>query len=462
MADLLLSNPSHHETLPESYIPTVLQRPRLTEVATGTSIAGVVDTNMDQMSSQRRGGGGGGGGGENGGRQSAVEAKLMRIIFFSYTVSAIFWGLLMAAFPAYQNINQPFSTPIYVGFILFVSTVLSAYILMKYSFNQLKRNPIAPNRLVFIALISISGVLLLVSNGLLLVLVNQRNAVLATLLLPVIVILGILVNGGTSTRTTTDHDHPNIADLEAYELEIKTTFDLSLFINLTAFGLQIGTIFAYLKNFPNQAHPHPRLDLSVSFLTSTLAVFSMMVTSMPLAFNRSIMRDGLVAILKPLRYVMLALLGSSAFVLSTAFLDGITVLAFFPEFIASVAYFAIEFRRGSPDAASPAGGVLFGAVNFKKELDQIFRGSTTANFAMLSVLYAVYMGGEGRSVFFKAFVFFVVSAIIAGLSRIALALKSPETESWAKAMELLTFFSPGLLELGMIATVAMNIVIYLY
>uniref|UniRef100_A0A0A8YY69 Uncharacterized protein n=1 Tax=Arundo donax TaxID=35708 RepID=A0A0A8YY69_ARUDO len=104
-----------------------------------------------------------------------------------------------------------------------------------------------------------------------------------------------------------------------------------------------------------------------------------------------------------------------ALVVSVEFLDGFVVLSVCPEAVAAVLYCAAEFFS----VRVPRGESV-------PWLDFAFRIVTTVGFALMTGLYAAFLGTDHYSVYLKAAMFVLLMAVLSSLSRLAIPFHVPE------------------------------------
>lgn len=218
-----------------------------------------------------------------------------------------------------------------------------------------------------------------------------------------------------------------------YEAAMKGTIDVATVGTIVSFTLQGAIVFGYLKApGGNQAKRDPPLDLTVCYATSTFSVMVMMLSAAPLVRLPDDMLKVLISVVTRLKHLVVIALVMMALVVAVEFLDGFVVLSFFPEAVAVVLYYAVEFFS----AREPRGE--------SSPHDFAFRIVATAGFTLMTGLYAAFLGTDHYTVYLKATMFVLLLAVLSSLSRLVIPLHVPDVGG-AVALVALAFPAVALL-----------------
>ncbi|KAK3162327.1 hypothetical protein QOZ80_1BG0088270 [Eleusine coracana subsp. coracana] len=254
-----------------------------------------------------------------------------------------------------------------------------------------------------------SGAALVATNSLLLLLLNNGNALLALNLFPVQVLVGMVACRATPTEDS-------LRD-KAFEAAVKSASKVALVASAAAFSLQTALVFGYLNNakFQALAMGGRRLDISVSFLASALGVFLVVATCMPIGYRTDEERNRVLSIIRCLKDAVLAVLALTAVTLGQEFLGADAALAFFPEIAVAAMYYAMTMRSVSDQQGRQQ---IIHPSEQKMEVMPI-AVVATFGFGMLGAAYAALLGTPEYDVYTKALVFTLLAAVMSSLGRVA-------------------------------------------
>ncbi|KAL6853585.1 hypothetical protein ACP4OV_019614 [Aristida adscensionis] len=351
-----------------------------------------------------------------------MKSELERIKSLYQTVLSAILVFIVAALSGYKDMKTLYSTTshnrthlsnlLIDELLCIITTFLFAMVLMLVEFyvSQHGRRDCGWYR-VLTVLVAVRGTMLTVADTVLVIIANRSNVLLTVVLAPVLVLIGMAVHAGAKmeqpSRSTTG---------SRYDAAMKGTFDVANIGTMASFGLQGTVVFGYLKTpVGNQSKPNPLLDLAVCYVTSTFCLVVMMVCAMPLALLPEGMLEVLFRTVERLRRAVLAALGLMVLVVLVEFLDGFVVLCVWPEAIALVLYYAVEFF-----SASQRPGESLPWLNFA------FRIVATVGFTLMTGLYVAFLGTDHYGVYLKAAMFVLLLAIVSSLSRLAIPFHVPD------------------------------------
>jgi hypothetical protein len=326
----------------------------------------------------------------------------------------------VAALSGYKDIKMPADSLISAAALFLILTLVSGFGLAKYVLCMSHQQIILTRwqYMLHVMLVSMNGVSLMGTSVFLLALVNHVNALLACFMSVVPFVIGMLAYAGSRIN---DNQEPRDRSFEA---AMKSCSDVAYLTVGGAFCMQLAVIFEYYKNPPLRVNPLPSVDLSVTFLASMLGVFSMMVTAMPLEVLSPTLRSRLLPLVKLLRNSMLILTGAAAMTVGGKFLDGLVLLALWPQLVVEVIYLAVLLFTEEPT------GPDLSSLNEEPEIPSMLTGATTTCIVLLSAVHALYTGGTNGDVYLRVGILFLISISASSLSWIAFLLMRVRKEQW--------------------------------
>lgn len=216
------------------------------------------------------------------------DTQVERATAFGKEAIGITGSAIVAGVSGYKDIGKGAATTLLFkagGFSLLV-TFVSAVVLMHFQMHQ---PPAAPRSrcadLSSAVLVSLTGVLLVATNGMFVALMDRDNdTVLVILVLPVVLVLGMLA-GADLPPTEGAVTAAAVAQDEAYEEAMKSSAELATFGATAAFAIEGALILGYLK-YPSSLDgcgrsPPAQVDLAVASFASTVSVLAMAATALP-------------------------------------------------------------------------------------------------------------------------------------------------------------------------------------
>ncbi|XP_038978891.1 uncharacterized protein LOC120109217 [Phoenix dactylifera] len=271
---------------------------------------------------------------EKGAEQSGRMAiRLKRILEFSSTVTTIAFGVLMTFIFGYcrHAIGDAHSLKLIISSFVTFSTFLSGLILMLLTLNLLTLNHPNTRRKQYMAVVVltyVSSVLLTLTSLSLLVLLPKKYAILAFILLPIVVIVGLLIYYHGLQLDEADI----IAGYEGQKAELKRSSKLSSSVTTLSFGGMVGSISGYTRNVSDPARkPHINVGFFIIFTTSLSGLFSILLALVLPSLNSPITRQRLITFTKFFSYFLLMLQAMTAIAFSHLFLEEFVLPAFFPD-----------------------------------------------------------------------------------------------------------------------------------
>lgn len=317
-------------------------------------------------------------------------------------------GICTAAFSVGKDVKLHHHVLLAGSFTLVVA-FLSALLLIYLKLFLWERKRLHPGHVRLLqALCLTSGAALVATNSLLLVLIDEGNALLALNLLPVQAVVGTLAYRATPTEDS--------ARDEAFEAAVKSGRKVALFASATAFAVQTTLVFGYLNNarFQALALGGRRLDIAVSFLASALGVLLVAATCMPIGYATEAARDRVLSVLRYLKDAVVAVLALTAVTLGQEFLGANAVLALFPELAVAAVYYAVTLLSDEEQGQGRADAV-------ERVTTEVMPTAVVATFGfgMLGAAYAALLGTPEYDVYTKALVFTLLAAVGSSLGRVA-------------------------------------------
>ncbi|CAO2195100.1 unnamed protein product [Urochloa humidicola] len=358
-----------------------------------------------------------------------VKSESDRIKIFYQTVGLAIMAFIMAALSSYKNTTSHskahLRSLLVAGSFLVFMTFLCAMILMMFDIVLYQRGRRRGRRwfLVLNILVVVTGTMLIVADTILVIVTNRKYMVLSVsvILVPVMALIGVVARAGAWME---EQLNPTLGSSRC-EAAMKGTIDVATIGTIVSFTLQGTVIFGYLKApGGNQAKRDPPLDLIACYATSTFSVIVMMLCATPLARLPDDMLKVLISVVMKLRHLVVIALVMMALVVAVEFLDGFIVLSFFPEAVAVVLYYAVEFFS----AREPRGE--------SSPHDFAFRIVATAGFTVMTGLYGAFLGTDHYSVYLKAAMFILLLAVLSSLSRLAIPLHVPDVGGAVALMAL--------------------------
>ncbi|TVU36656.1 hypothetical protein EJB05_18599 [Eragrostis curvula] len=344
--------------------------------------------------------------------QDLLKSESDRPGTFYQTVMSVIAAFIVVAFSGYKDMKPLYSTTghnkahlrnlLIAGCFFIIVTFLCAVVLMMFVLRHGQRGRRTCS--VLIILVGVTGTMLIVSDTLLVVVMNRSNVLLSAVLAPELVLVIVAASAGA---WFVEVEQPGSTTGSRYHTAMKGTFDVAAMGTMASFTLQ-GTVgFGYLKS--PEGKRDPPLDLAVCYLTSTFCLSAMMICAMPMSLLPGNMLENLARCIERLRHAALAALALMTLVVSVEFLDGFAVLSFCPEAIALVLHYAVEFFSARPRRGE---NLPF--------LDLGFRTVAGVSFTLMAGLYAAFLGTDHYSVYLKAAMSVLLMAVLSSLSRLAM------------------------------------------
>ncbi|KAL5203004.1 hypothetical protein ABZP36_013956 [Zizania latifolia] len=384
--------------------------------------------------------------------QEPSDPQVERTTAFGKEVIVITGSTIIAGVSGYKDIAKGVSLLFKACGLSLLITFVSAVILMHF---QLHLPPGARHSrctdLSSATLVLLTGVLLIATNGMFVVLMNKDNTVLLILVLPVVLVLGMLAGAdsppGDAAQGTAEQD-------EAYEEAMKRNAELAAFGATAAFAIEGALILGYLKYPSLDGSGHSQVDVAVSFVASTVSVVAMAITALPVRALFPSAQARLVAVIGRLNRAMLAALISMAMVLAVEFLQWWFLLSLLPEAIAGTLNVAIMAWSGDGGGAvaSHGGGSVDGgdeAAVTRERMTKVFKTVATISFTLMACTYAVYLGHKKHDVYLRAAMVVMLAAILSSLRQMLrpfpFELDLPRARGWwAVAVGAISLVFPGL------------------
>uniref|UniRef100_A0A0E0DSW7 Uncharacterized protein n=1 Tax=Oryza meridionalis TaxID=40149 RepID=A0A0E0DSW7_9ORYZ len=376
------------------------------------------------------------------------DTQVERATAFGKEAIGITGSAIVAGVSGYKDIGKGAATTLLFkagGFSLLV-TFVSAVVLMHF---QMHLPPAAPRSrcadLSSAVLVSLTGVLLVATNGMFVALMDRDNdTVLVILVLPVVLVLGMLA-GADLPPTEGAVTAAAVAQDEAYEEAMKSSAELATFGATAAFAIEGALILGYLK-YPSLdgcgRSPPAQVDLAVASFASTVSVLAMAATALPVRTLFPSARARAVAVAGHLNRAMLAALVSMATILAVEFLQWWLMLSLLPEAIAVALNVAIMARTTERAAAAAGDGDEAGG---RERMAKGFRAVATMSFTLMAGTYAVYLGQKKYDVYLRAAMLVMLAAVVSSLRQMLRPFgRSRARGWWAVAAGAVSLVFPGL------------------
>lgn len=384
------------------------------------------------------------------------DTQVERATAFGKEAIGITGSAIVAGVSGYKDIGKGAATTLLFkagGFSLLV-TFVSAVVLMHFQMHQ---PPAAPRSrcadLSSAVLVSLTGVLLVATNGMFVALMDRDNdTMLVILVLPVVLVLGMLA-GADLPPTEGAVTAAAVAQDEAYEEAMKSSAELATFGATAAFAIEGALILGYLK-YPSSLDgcgrsPPAQVDLAVASFASTVSVLAMAATALPVRTLFPSARARAVAVAGHLNRAMLAALVSMATILAVEFLQWWFMLSLLPEAIAVALNVAImawtteggaNVVDGSVEAAAAAA-----SAGARERRAKGFRAVATTSFTLMAGTYAVYLGQKKYDVYLRAAMLVMLTAVVSSLRQMLRPFgRSRARGWWAVAAGAVSLVFPGL------------------
>ncbi|XP_038973443.1 uncharacterized protein LOC120105232 [Phoenix dactylifera] len=294
-----------------------------------------------------------------------------------------------------------------------------------------------------VVLAYVSSVLLTLTSLSLLVLLPKKYAILAFILLPIVVIVGLLIYYNGLQLDEADI----IAGYEGQKAELKRSSKLSSSVTTLSFGGMVGSISGYTKNVSDLARkPHINVGFFIIFTTSLSGLFSILLALVLPSLNSPITRQRLITFTKFFSYFLLMLQAMTAIAFSHVFLEEFVLPAFFPTILGAMVWFAMEFGLETPTKHGHCVASL--EVIELKLTSMVSTSVTSITFVGIATIFTGYIGSQADSLHLNSCVFLMLSAFISGLSLMVLTFRPPNTRSSIMVVRMLTCCTIGLLALA--------------
>ncbi|KAG1355234.1 hypothetical protein COCNU_07G013460 [Cocos nucifera] len=377
-----------------------------------------------------------------------MVTRLRRILEFSSTVTTIAFGVLVTFIFGYRQhgIGDPRSLKLIVSSFVTFSTFLSGLILMFLTLNLLTLNHPQTRRKQYMAVIVltyVSSILLTLTSLSLLVLLPKNYAILAFILLPIVVIVGLLIYYHGLQLDQAD----SITGYEGQKAELKRSSKLSSSVTTLSFGGMVGSISGYTKNVSDLARkPHINVGFFIIFSTSLSGLFSILLALVLPSLHSPITRQRLMTFIKFFSYILLMLQAMTAIAFSHVFLEEFVLPAFFPIILGAIVWFAMEFGLEKP---TDRGRCVTSLEVIELKLTSMFSTSVTSiTFGGITTIFTGYIGSQADSLHLNSCVFLMLSAFISGLSLMLLTFRPLDRRSSIMAVRILTCCTIVLLALA--------------